>query len=125
MHPSEDLLSKEPSLEHYKKEKLKKGGQGIVYKYTHPYTGKIYAVKVLEYDDTLDEEGNPKNMVYMVRESYVSPTFHHVCSPFGTHSRTLLILNRRLIYFAHMQFSNTKKALRSLCLTSRGAVCAN
>lgn len=81
MSEAADTLRRETSLEQYARpeKRLAKGGQATVYKYTYGPTGDIYAAKVLYYDlEEFDSEGNPANMVRILRERYVTPRFVHV-----------------------------------------------
>jgi len=76
-----DSLRRETSLEHYARpeKRLAKCGLGTVYKYIDGVTGNVYAAKVLYYDfEDLDSEGNPDNMVHILREQYVAPRLVHV-----------------------------------------------
>lgn len=80
MSQADTSLEREDTLWHYTQEsRVGRGGQGTVYKYTHGPTGTIYAVKVMVYDDDhVDQDGNPENLIRMVRESHVSMYLVHV-----------------------------------------------
>ena len=71
------LLTPEASIECYARnsKRIGAGSQGTVYEYTHRPTGKVYAAKVLYYNNG-DGDGNNKRNI--VREQTVAPKFEHV-----------------------------------------------
>ncbi len=76
-----DTLKPELSLDYYCRQdkRLGSGAQGTVFRYTYGPTGNVYAAKVLYYNfEEFDLDGNPKNMVEIIREQYVSTRLLHV-----------------------------------------------
>ena len=70
-------------MNHYTQgREIKAGGQGKVYEYTPRSTGIVYAVKVIRYNfDSLDEDGDPDNVIRIQREIAVSQELDHVGLP--------------------------------------------
>jgi len=111
MSQEDHHFASEPFLECYERHKLMKGGQGTVWKYAHPLTGKEYAVKVVWYDlSAKDETGNANNTKYIKQEMPASVMFDHVCADFFSRALSIKILTPgRNIYFERTKSCHTKK----------------
>lgn len=69
-------LKREPSIGCYERGKrIGHGGQGTVYEYTQAPNHKVFAVKVMYYND---KDGNIKHKRNILREQSASPKFEHV-----------------------------------------------